>query len=188
MDSAASISCPNCRTILKSLTQIKIDQDKNDKKKIRFNFKFKRVKFKVFVDLNEHKTFSKYLCYLLGIDELRIKIIYKGKQCDHKMIMENIENNKNNKIEYAIMGSKQQVYTFGTRVRTEYSQRITQAQYQWAFAKFSIISWFQSIKESLRNMTFGDIIEFIVFTLSFLLQLVILYFKSLCNPAIGRDQ
>ena len=42
------------------------------------------------MDLNEHETFSKYVSHLLNIDELRIKIIYKGKQCDNEMITEHI--------------------------------------------------------------------------------------------------
>eukprot|EP01084_Bolivina_argentea_P159318 277477_1 len=91
LDSTTSMFCPNCRSMLKSLCQIKIDFNK---KLIRFNFKFKRVKFKVFVDMNEHKTFSKYLSYLLDINELRLKIIYQGKQCDDKIIMENITKKK----------------------------------------------------------------------------------------------
>eukprot|EP00483_Globobulimina_turgida_P009281 UN09300 len=183
LESTTSIFCPNCRKILKSLTQVKID---STKQLIRFNFKFKRVKFKVFVDMNEYKTFPKYLSYLLDINALRLKIIHKGKQCDDKSIMENINKAKNDKIEYMIIGSKQSIYTLKTRIKTEYAIRVNQAKYNWEFIRLSLISWFQSILHSIRNMTFGDIIEFIISSITFLFQLIILYFKSLCNPQIGR--
>ena len=136
--------------------------------------------------MNEYDTFANYLNHLLDIDLLRLKIIYKGKQCDNKMIIENIEKEKNDKIEYMIIGSKQSVYTFGTRVKTEYSMRVNQAQYQWEWMKLSTISWFQSMINFLRNLTFYDIIEFIIYSITFLIQLIVLYVRTLWNPAIGR--
>eukprot|EP01084_Bolivina_argentea_P172989 299632_1 len=148
LESTASLFCPNCRTILKSLTQIKIPQ-RNNNKLIRFNFKFGRIKFKVFVDMNQHQTFPKYLSHLLDIDALRLKIIHKGKQCDDNFIMNHINNETNDKIEYTIIGSKQSVYTLQTRIKTEYSIRVNQAHYQWQFIRLSLVSWWQFIWETV---------------------------------------
>lgn len=180
LDSTSSILCPNCRAIIKILNQIKIDKNT---KLIQFNFKFKRVKFKVFIDMNQYKTFTNYLNDLLEIDGLRLKIIYKGKQYDDKMIINNIENNKNNKIEYMIIGSKQSVYSFNTMIKTQSLIHINYIQYKWIYFKLSFISFIDMI----RNLTIKDIIQFITFSVTFLFQLIVLYLRSLCNPDIGRN-
>ena len=136
--------------------------------------------------MNEHVSFSKYLSYLLDINALRLKIINKGKQCDDQMISEFINNGSNSQNEYLIIGSKESVYTFGTRVTTEYSIRVNQAQYQWQYFRLTLISWWRSFIESLKNMTFADVIQFVTYLVTFSLQLIVLYFRSLCNPEIGR--
>merc|ERR1712129_561885 len=121
LDASASIYCPNCRTVLKSLNQIHAD---TNQKSQRFNFKFKRVHFKVFVNMDEHRTFSQYLSNLLEIEVNRLKIINRGRQCDDNMIAEFINNGSNESMQYMVIGSKQSVYTFGTRINTEYTQRV----------------------------------------------------------------